>query len=250
MSAPGAPSSSVSAVAEPSSRPLTIFNMNTKAVLSLKHGKLEEAMMGLRDSLIHIRSILQRHQNQEQEQEEKQSSTKASDACASRAVPSLVSFSPCPLPPNSNSSDSMVEDDAMMLVDDEPLLSLFSISLSCPCSNSNKLPAQTAADLEASAHCPLFDRAFVLGNGNGTEEFWLAEDVHCQNVTLGVLLYNLGLSHQLMGLARGNSQEFHVALHLYQMALSLLESSLHRQQLGPDQPHEESQTCVSYCAPF
>lgn len=178
----------------PSTR-LSVFDMNTKAVVCLKEGRGMEGMEGLRETLIHTRTLLMQHQQLQQ-----QVTTTSNNTMQ------------CDVPP----------------------LSLFTVPLNfSPASNSD------------SAHCPLFDRAFVVGGDNDDSDACLGNS-HCQNVTLGVLLYNLALSHHLSALQKGAlaAQEFQVAMNLYQMALSLVETSIR-------EPTQECQNLVLLlCAIF
>jgi hypothetical protein len=176
-------------------RDLSVFDMNTKAVVSLKEGRIQEGTEGLRATLLHTRSLLVGQEDR---------------------------------PHTANGSAG-----AAPMV---PLLSLFTVPLFTP-----------PGDKDA-AHCPLFDRAFVVG-GDDTDS-WMG-DTHCQNVTLSVLLYNLALSHHMSALHKGDIaiNEYQVAMNLYQMALNLVEHSIQDEDDG--NTSEECQNLIILlCAIF
>ncbi|CAB9500046.1 expressed unknown protein [Seminavis robusta] len=199
--------------------PLSVFDMNTRAIVCLKEGRVQECMAGLRDTLVHTRTRLMNHQQPE---------APAVPAPVEQQQPSTAA----------KAADAMEEDTPRL-----PLLSLFSV----PLFTHQQL---LAPGDDLSAHCPLFDRAFVLGSDSvdPNDETWMT-DAHCQNVTLGVMLYNLALSHHLTGIYKGvSTEDFRVAINLYQMALSLVESSIRR---GEDEEGEECQNLVILlCAIF
>jgi hypothetical protein len=201
-------------------RPLSILDMNNKAVVSLKQGRLPECMALLRDTLISTRTSLLQHQQQ-------QAAAGQHDGVAQRR--------------GSSGSNAMETEDAPKL----PLLSLFSI----PLFTHQQL---IAPGDELSAHCPLFDRAIVLGSDSADHSAvsWMMDN-HCKNVTLGVLLYNLALSHHLTGIYKGTStDDFRVAINLYQMSLSLVESSIQRDIEEQDNQEECQNLVILLCAIF
>jgi hypothetical protein len=202
-------------------QPLSIFDMNTKAVVSLNEGRLPDCMTLLRDTLIITRTSLLQHQQQQ--------------AAAGGQVDVVQRNS------RSRSSAMETEEDAPRL----PLLSLFSIPLF-----THRQLLAPGDDL--SAHCPLFDRAFVLGSDSAdpSDASWMANG-HCQNVTLGVLLYNLALCHHLTGIYKGASaDDFRVAINLYQMSLSLVESSIPRDNEEQGSQEECQNLIILVCAIF
>lgn len=177
---------------------LSVFDMNTKAVVNLKEGKIQQGTEGLRGTLLHTRSLLV--------QQEDRHRAAATNNTANGAV--------------------------------VPLLSLFTVPVSTPASDKD------------SAHCPLFNRAFVVG-GDDTDS-WMG-DTHCQNVTLSVLLYNLAFSHHLSALHKGDTaiKEYQVAINLYQMALNLVENSIQDNEDEDGSTPEECQNLIILlCAIF
>lgn len=199
----------------------SVYDMNTQAVVKLNAGRVDEAMRGFRDTLIHTRSLLQGLQGQ---------SHQACSTSASSKRPTTSSSSQ-----GSSTMDCYGNGSETKTIP----LSIFSVPLS---EVASKLPNSCDDD---SAQCPIFNKVFVLGNDDGTEDDWLIQDEHCQNVTLGVLLYNLALCHHLVGIARGHSDELRIALSLYQMSLSLLDiGSNHPKTRRENGSHEECQNVV------
>lgn len=183
---------------------LPVFDMNTKAVVCLKEGRIQPGKEGLRETLVQTRTLLLAQQED--------------------GVDAAATSNSCPKE-----------------ITEGPLLSVFSVPLVTPTGDKD------------AAHCPLFARAFVVGGDDS--DSWRT-DVHCQHVTLGVLLYNLALSHHLSGLHKGataaSQEEYLVALNLYQLALSLVETSIQSHENDKEQPlQEECQNLVVLlCAIF
>jgi len=260
---PPAPCSAASAEALAAS----VFDMNTKAVVSLKAGRLAEGMEGLRNTLVHARTLLLNYQEETQALQQARAQLQAQlqaqqepQAQAPQGQAQEEEGTPAPSNQRQGADAMDLEDNAEMQQQQQqqnlPLLSLFSVPLfgnsnhhedrpnnNCPFSSQDsdhedKMPI-VPGDADA-AHCPLFDRAFVLANDNPSSDMAWMEETHCQNVTLGTLLYNLALAHHLLALQKGDANnsrgDYQVSMNLYQMALSLLDNSIQNQHQAQQQP--------------
>ena len=200
----------------------SVFDMNTKAVVSIKAGRLQEGMEILRSTLFHTRTLLMSYN------ESRPAATVAASVCNSaRPAGSAMKCD------SDGDSENTI-----------PPLSLFTVPLFASAHPLAPGDAETA-------HCPLFDRAIVIGSDNylNADETWFADE-HCENVTVGVLLYNLAFCHHLTAIQKGaaSADDTRTAVRLYQMALSLFDSNTN------GCAHQEEDQCqnlaVLLCALF